>query len=113
MSTVSNINLNDRDNFTSISQKDSSANNNTSLKFTSMALQNPFKKSFKKQQVAAQVPSSESTEHKEIDAFKLAPNEDDFNFVELDDDMEWTDEQLMDDSRPGRRRQAELSEKGK
>lgn len=82
-----------------------------------MALQNPFKKSFKKpskkQQVAAKVSSSPSTEPKEIDAFSLTPGEDEFDFVELEDDMEWTDEQLMDDSRPGRRRQAQLSEKGK
>lgn len=78
-----------------------------------MTLTNSFKKPSKKQQQttpASSATSTSSTENKYTGTFTLEPSDDEFELVQVDDDdTAWTDEQLMDDARPGRRRQAEMS----
>jgi hypothetical protein len=49
------------------------------------------------------------TNDEEEDAAFLEPSDDEYDCIEVDDN-EWTDDQLMNDARPGRRR---ITEKGK
>jgi hypothetical protein len=51
-----------------------------------------------------------STDYEETDTSVLEPSDNEFDGVEVENE-EWSDEQLMDDARPGRRAKAE--ERGK